>query len=161
VAVKKVEGYVQILQSARQASTSFLAKDIPRSVMTALEKAIEQLSRHADLAPPYASAAFREEAYRLAHSGRTDANQAVTDLAALVANVKAEADRLQLEKQQALADAALRVMRQHRTDLTKHPLLTRLTDKKRNPFEAPTMMAAAAGLRTLLKEVELQVLDSV
>ena len=73
---------------------------------------------------------------------------------------KADIDKLdRLHK--ARREDALRIMREYRTELTENRLRRLLTDASQNPFEAATLMAAAGALRVTLKEIELQVLDSV
>lgn len=70
---------------------------------------------------------------------------------------EAAAAKALADKQRAAREAALRLTRQALADM-QHPMLMRLTQPASNPFEAPTMRVAAAGVATVLKEIQLQVL---
>jgi hypothetical protein len=64
------------------------------------------------------------------------------------------------EDKKAAREDALRVMRQYRTDVLNHPVLTKLT-KKENPFEQAKLTAAMGYLRAALKRIEIESLIGV
>jgi hypothetical protein len=72
---------------------------------------------------------------------------------------KAAKEKLAKEKL-AAREQVLRIMRQCRTDLLNHPVLTKMTDKK-NPFDGPKLMAASGYLRAALKRIEIETLIGV
>lgn len=63
------------------------------------------------------------------------------------------------KRQLAAREAALVVMRQCHANL-QNPLLRKLVDASANPFEPAAMKVAAAGVSTVLKEIQLQALAS-
>ncbi len=101
-AVEKVRQFAQTLTLGREMSANMLARDLAPTVVDALNRCTAELMRHGEIAPPYAAQAYRDEAMSLAQSGRTDAVGAVAKLNTLRGVVKAEADRIALEKTAAL-----------------------------------------------------------
>ncbi len=134
--------YSQALKSIAEAITAKAKDEIDQKTKTNCQEAAETIK---GLASHFQAGAFETEFRVLEQSLPDD---------------KAERAKV---KNQLLAsrEKALRIMRQYRTDLTKHPVLVKLTDRKTNPFLATEALSAAASIRLALKEIELQALISV